>query len=191
MSGRLRIVSGAYGGRLITCPQTLTRPTTDRVREALFSSLTSMLGSFEGLEVCDAFAGSGALGLEALSRGAVSVTFFEQDQAVSKTLLANITDLNVHSQCAVKNADVIKRGISNGAKSYDVLFLDPPYATNPETVAILIQNALDAGELSADAVITYEHDRASTDPLALPHVEFLRRKQYGKTVIDFFQVSLS
>src|SRR6187402_1930426 len=90
----MRIIAGKYGGRLLRVPKgDATRPTADRTREALFSILVSRIGSFEGLAVADLFAGSGALGLEALSRGAASCLFVEQDKPALDALRANITKL--------------------------------------------------------------------------------------------------
>ena len=98
-----RIIAGAYGGRQIKTPKgDGTRPTSDRVREAMFSSLESELGGFDGLYVLDLFAGSGALGLEAMSRGAEAVTFVEQDRRAAAVVKANVRELGVG------RADVLK-----------------------------------------------------------------------------------
>src|SRR4051794_4968213 len=102
-----RIIAGKYGGRRIQTPKgSGTRPTSDRVREALFSSLESELGGFDDLVVLDLFAGSGALGLEALSRGAEQATFVESDARAAAVVKANLKDL-------AANGDVIRRNASS------------------------------------------------------------------------------
>ena len=121
----MRIIAGRWRGRtLIAPPGEATRPTTDRTREALFSMLTSRVGSFEELRVADIFAGTGALGLEALSRGAASCTFVERDREALSALKTNIdklgaTGTDIRAQAA--------EGFAGGP--YDVVFMDPPYGT--------------------------------------------------------------
>lgn len=132
----MRIVAGQWRGRPITAPEgDTTRPTADRTRETLFSMLTSRLGSFEDLRVADLFAGSGALGLEALSRGASHCIFVEQDAAAIRALRRNITNLHAQEQCDVRTGSVMALGQMRG-EPLDVLLLDPPYATGAGVVAI-------------------------------------------------------
>ncbi|MEL6488148.1 MAG: RsmD family RNA methyltransferase, partial [Pseudomonadota bacterium] len=105
----MRIISGQWRGRKLTAPKgDLTRPTADRTRETLFSMLTSRLGSFEGLEVADLFAGSGALGLEALSHGAAHCLFVEQDREAARTLRANIAALDAQPQSRLEQSSVMQ-----------------------------------------------------------------------------------
>lgn len=131
----LRIIAGEWRGRKLAVPQgDATRPTADRTRETLFSMLVSRLGSFEGLAVADLFAGSGALGLEALSRGAASALFVEQDAPAIRAIRSNISALQVQSRCDVKAASVLTLGIAKAP--LDVVFLDPPYGTGAGAVAI-------------------------------------------------------
>ena len=111
-----------------------TRPTSDRTRETLFSMLVSRLGSFEGLTVADLFAGSGALGLEALSRGAASALFAEQDAAAIRAIRANIAALQAQRQCDVRAGSVMALGPAKAP--YDVIFLDPPYGSGAGAVAL-------------------------------------------------------
>lgn len=122
----MRIIAGQWRGRKLIAPAgDATRPTADRVREALFSMLASRLGSFDGLRVADIFAGSGALGLEALSRGAAHCTFVEEDRAALKALDANIAVLGAE-------ADVLRRSALNlpaAEAPFDLVLLDPPYAS--------------------------------------------------------------
>lgn len=131
----LRIIAGEWRGRRLTAPEgDTTRPTADRTRETLFSMLTSRLGSFEGLAVADLFAGSGALGLEALSRGAASALFVEQNAAAIRALRANIAALRAQGQCDVRAASVL--ALAPAKQPLDVVFLDPPYNSNAGAVAI-------------------------------------------------------
>ena len=122
----MRIISGQWRGRVLQAPRgDTTRPTADRTREALFSMLQSRLGSFEGLRVADLFAGTGALGLEALSRGAGHATFVDQDKVAVAVLKANIAKLGAR-------ADVLPIAVSAlgpAREPYDLLLLDPPYAS--------------------------------------------------------------
>ena len=131
----MRIISGQWRGRKIAAPPgDATRPTADRTRETLFSMLHSRLGTFEDLAVADFFAGSGALGLEALSRGAASCLFVEQDAAAIKAIRANIAALDCAGQCDVRAASVLALGIPKAP--LDVIFLDPPYASGAGEVAL-------------------------------------------------------
>jgi len=130
----MRIIAGQWRGRPIAAPKgDATRPTADRTREALFSMLASRIGSFEGLAVADLFAGSGALGLEALSRGAASCLFVEQDRAALDTLRANIAKLDARG-AQVRAQSVL--GLGPAVAPLDLLLLDPPYGTGAGSVAL-------------------------------------------------------
>jgi 16S rRNA (guanine966-N2)-methyltransferase len=131
----VRIIAGEWRRRLLQAPPgDATRPTADRTRETLFAMLTSRLGSFEALGVADLFAGSGALGLEALSRGAASCLFVEQDPAAIRALRANIAALRAQSQCDVRTASVMQLGPVNAP--LDLILLDPPYHSGAGAVAL-------------------------------------------------------
>lgn len=131
----MRIVAGQWRGRKLLAPEgDTTRPTADRTRETLFSMLTSRLGSFEGLRVADLFAGSGALGLEALSRGAAHAMFAEQDPKAIRAIRANIANLHAQKECDVRVGSVMALGVAK--VPYDLVLLDPPYKTSAGVVAI-------------------------------------------------------
>lgn len=131
----LRIIAGQWRGRKLQAPQgDTTRPTADRTRETLFSMLVSRLGSLEGLAVADLFAGSGALGLEALSRGAASCIFVEQDPAAIRSLRANISNLRATSESDVRASSVLALGQAKAP--LDLVMLDPPYHTGAGSVAL-------------------------------------------------------
>ncbi|MBX9795581.1 16S rRNA (guanine(966)-N(2))-methyltransferase RsmD [Sphingomonas sp.] len=129
----MRVIAGTWRGRPLAAPKgDTTRPTADRTREALFSMLTSRLGSFEGLAVGDFFAGSGALGIEALSRGAASCLFVEQDRAALDTLRANLTRLGATGD--VRGVSVMALGPAPAP--LDLILMDPPYRSGAGAVAL-------------------------------------------------------
>ncbi len=131
----MRIIAGEWKRRQLRAPGgDATRPTADRTRETLFSMLASRLGNFEGLRVVDLFAGSGALGLEALSRGALNCLFVEQDPAAIRALRQNIAALRCQPQCEVIAGSVMSLGPAK--EPHDLILLDPPYNTGAGAVAI-------------------------------------------------------
>ena len=129
----MRIISGQWRGRQIVAPKgDATRPTADRTRETLFSMLTSRLGSFEELAVADLFAGSGALGLEALSRGAASCVFVEQDKPALDALRANLAKLGATADVRAQSVLALARV----TQPLDLILMDPPYGTGAGAVAL-------------------------------------------------------
>jgi 16S rRNA (guanine966-N2)-methyltransferase len=131
----VRIIAGRWRGRPLAAPKgDATRPTADRTREALFSMLTARLGSFEELRVADLFAGSGALGLEALSRGAAHCLFVEHDKAALDALRANIAKLEAGPAAEVRAASVM--ALPPAREPLDLILMDPPYGTGAGSVAL-------------------------------------------------------
>ena len=131
----MRIIAGDWRGRKLTAPKgEATRPTADRTRETLFSMLNSRLGSFEELRVADLFAGSGALGLEALSRGAAHCLFVEQDKDALDAIRANIAALDARDRSTVEAMSVMH--LRPAREPYDLIMLDPPYHTGAGAVAL-------------------------------------------------------
>ena len=131
----MRVIAGEWRGRKLTAPKgEATRPTADRTRETLFSMLTSRLGDFEGLRVADLFAGSGALGLEALSRGAAHCLFVEQERDALAAIRTNITTLDARARSTVETGSVM--GLRAASEPLDLLLLDPPYRTGAGEVAL-------------------------------------------------------
>ena len=183
----MRIVAGDLRGRAISAPEGEgTRPTTDRVREALFSSLYSLRGGFEGAVVLDAFAGSGALGIEALSRGAAFAAFVERDQKAAKVLERNISSCGLDAG----RVAVVRRDVMNGlpkvaSQAFDLVFLDPPYAYDPNGVLAAISDLAEGGMVAEGAIIVYEHALKSADEvhsaLQAAGCEVRPSKKYGKT----------
>lgn len=131
----MRIIAGEWRGRKLSAPKgDATRPTGDRTRETLFSMLTSRLGSFEDLCVADLFAGSGALGLEALSRGAAHCLFVEQERSAIDTIRANIAAFDCRMRTAVEAGSVMSLRAAH--EPYDLILADPPYGTGAGEVAL-------------------------------------------------------
>jgi 16S rRNA (guanine966-N2)-methyltransferase len=154
----MRIIAGTWRGRPLTAPAgDATRPTGDRTRETLFSMLTSRLGSFEGLRIGDFFAGSGALGLEALSRGAESCLFVERDRNALDAIRANAAKLGIERP-DIRQTDVLALGPAPAP--LDVLFMDPPYGTGAGAVALDKLGRL--GWVAPGSWISVETGRAET-----------------------------
>jgi 16S rRNA (guanine966-N2)-methyltransferase len=129
----MRIISGQWRGRPLVTPKgDETRPTADRTREALFSMLVSRLGSFEDLRVADLFAGTGALGLEALSRGAAHCMFVENERLALNALKANVAKLGANAD--VRSGSALALG--HAAQPFDLILMDPPYMTGAGSVAL-------------------------------------------------------
>lgn len=149
----MRVISGEWRGRKLLAPKNdATRPTADRTRETLFSMLASRLGSFEGLHVADLFAGSGALGIEALSRGAEQCLFGEQDREAVEALKKNLAALDAAARADVRARSVMSLGPAK--RSYDLLLFDAPYGTGAASVALDKLNRL--GWVAADSWISIE-----------------------------------
>jgi 16S rRNA (guanine966-N2)-methyltransferase len=151
-----RVIAGAAGGRRLRVPPgNGTRPTADRAREGLFASLLSELGDFGGLRVLDLYAGSGAVGLEALSRGAASVLLVESDARAAAVIKANIAAVALPG--AAVAADRVERLLSRPPEGgrYDLVFADPPYAV-PETAVAAVLALLSAGWLADGALVVVE-----------------------------------
>ena len=131
----MRIIAGDWKRRPLKTPKgDATRPTADRTRETLFSMLTSRLGTFEGLKVADLFAGSGALGLEALSRGAGHCLFVEEEPAAIRALRDNIAAFRAQPQCDVRAGSVFALG--SAREPLDLILLDPPYKSGAGSIAL-------------------------------------------------------
>ena len=171
-----RIIAGQWGGRrLATPPGDGTRPTSDRVRESMFASLNSLLGGFDGVRVLDLFAGSGALGLEAVSRGAEHADLVESDARAARVIGRNIADLGASARVHRTTA---QRFVASGGGPWDLVLLDPPYAVTTAEVASIV--AALRPSLAEDAVVVVE--RSSRDEFTWPD-DFvpLRDKAYGET----------
>jgi 16S rRNA (guanine966-N2)-methyltransferase len=169
----MRVVAGQHRGRRLTAPPGLdVRPTSDRVREALFS----ILGDINGLAVADLFAGSGALGIEALSRGAASAVFVETDLRAVAAVEANLEAIRAPDRRVVRS-DALT-WLRRGAGRYDLVFLDPPYSSARNLAGTLSE--LLPAVLAEDALIVTESDKRDPLNLELPLDD---ERTYGHTRI--------
>lgn len=184
-----RIIGGVAGGRRLQTPKgDLTRPTSDRVREALFSALEFWAGSFHDLRFLDLYAGSGAIGIEAWSRGATHVTLVESDRRTADLVRANARAVGCEA------ADVRSRSVAavlaeRPAAPYDLVFSDPPYPLSDEALAGDLALLVANGWLADDALVVVERGSRSPEPTWPTGLEPLPgkrgRKKYGETTLWF------
>jgi 16S rRNA (guanine966-N2)-methyltransferase len=172
----MRVVAGVAGGRPLVAPKgSTTRPTADRVREALFSSL----GDLTGLRVLDGYAGSGALGLEALSRGAAHVLLVERDRSALAAVRANVAAVGL------PGAEVVARDLAAvlatpPSQPYDLVLLDPPYA---EPVEPVLRQLVDRSWLAPGADLVVERATRGADPVWPDELTPRRSRGYGETTL--------
>jgi len=181
-----RIISGVAGGRRIQTPAgSSTRPTSDRVREALFSRLEHR-GLLEGANVLDLYAGSGALGLEAASRGAALVMLVESHQAAAKVIRANVGVVG-HQHVRVVT-DTVERVLDGGPPEgtrMDLVLLDPPYDVSEDALAAVLTTLVQRGWLARDAFVVVERSTRSPQPSWPEGLELSGEKRYGETAVWF------
>lgn len=177
----MRVVAGEARGRRLVAPDGRdTRPTLDRVREAMFNSLVS-LDVVDGARVLDLYAGSGALGIEALSRGAGHATFVDNDRAARRAITENLATTGLGDRAEVVAVDTVsflRRVDGDGTRSFDLVLLDPPYATDDATwldVLALVE------PLAPGGVVVVESDREVSLPVGW---HALRAKRYGGTLVS-------
>lgn len=180
-----RIIAGSAGGRRLAVPAGRgTRPTSDRAREGLFATIGSLIGTFDGIRVMDLYAGSGAVGLEALSRGAAHALLVESDPKAVRAIKANVAELGLPGAQVV--ADKVERVLATppaepGAR-YDLVFADPPYALADARVRETLE-ALRAGWLAPEALVVVERETRG-GPLAWPDgFDPVRERRYGEATL--------
>ncbi|MBB5894067.1 16S rRNA (guanine(966)-N(2))-methyltransferase RsmD [Kutzneria kofuensis] len=176
-----RIVAGAAGGRRLEVPPSGTRPTSDRVREALFSALEAAV-DLDGARVLDLYAGSGALGLEALSRGATKATFVESDRRAADILRRNTKALGLPG-ADVRHGTVQSVLATTPGDRYDVIFVDPPYALGERELGEVLE-ALRSWA-AEEATLVVERSSRGEDPSWPEGVEPIRSKKYGETTLHW------
>ncbi len=179
----MRIIGGRFRGTALAAvgkgdAAAHLRPTTDRVRESLFNVLTHGYG-LEGAQVLDLFAGTGALGLEALSRGASRVTFVDDGRVAQKLLTENITKLRVADETTVIRRDATRLGVG---EPHDLIFLDPPYGKGLGEKALAA--AIAGGWIAPGALIVWEEGGAVTPPLGVAQLD---ERKYGDSTIRLFR----
>ena len=187
-----RIIAGSRGGRRLTMPTgDQTRPTTDRTREALFSAIASWAGtsagaaeeSLSGLSFGDLFAGSGAVGLEAASRGADPVVLVEVDRRTSAVAKANAADLGLAATVRTTRAEHYVRGRAD--QGFDVIFLDPPFDHAAAEVDALVAAIVAGGWVLPDGLVIVERSARSDPPTFPAGFDDGWQKRYGETVLHF------
>jgi 16S rRNA (guanine966-N2)-methyltransferase len=181
-----RIIGGNFRGRSIKVPDAETRPTSSRVREAIFSSVEHAVSGLDDLRVLDLFSGSGAFGIESISRGAAEAVLIEKDLRAADTLHTNVANFGIkNARVVIADAftDVAQK---SGRGTFDVVFIDPPYSFEDQDVDTLIANLVQNDWLNEYAVIVVE--RGSRSQVQWPDsVEELRKKVYGDTSIWYGQ----
>ena len=180
----MRIIAGAWRGRKLVAPKgDATRPTADRMRETLFSMLTSRLGSFDGLQVADLFAGSGALGLEALSRGAATCLFVEQDRAAVEAIRANITALGARDSARLETGSATQ--LRAATAPFDLILVDPPYHSGAGEVAL--DRLLRLGWIGAQTWISLE--TAFNEDPAIKGLVVETERRVGKSKLSLLRLA--
>ena len=187
-----RIIAGGAGGRRLAVPSgRSTRPTSDRTREGLFSSLVAMFGSFDGLTVLDLYAGSGALGLEALSRGAADVLLVESDAGAAQVIKRNIEVVGLPGVRVVRDRvdRALRRGPGEASPRRQLVFADPPYSLPDEELTAMLAELAEGGWLAGDALVIIERDARSAAPSWPPGFAEDRSRRYGETVLWYGRAS--
>ena len=182
----MKILAGVWKGISLKHPDPpLSRPTQERVKKSLFDILA---GRLQESRVLDLFSGSGTLGLEALSRGAQSVTFVEWNPLCMKLLKGNLKKLGGISRvtCLEENALKVLGKLSNQKKSFDIVFMDPPYLKGVTTKSLRVIGKYDI--LTPDAILVIRHSKKESLPHSAGPLALFRQERYGDTSISFYQV---
>lgn len=181
-----RIIGGAAKGRrLRTPPGEATRPTADRVREALFSALESELGSLHGVRFLDLYAGSGAVGLEAASRGATQVTAVESNRRTARLVAGNAAELGVDLDLRAQPVAAVLATAPGAA--YDAVFLDPPYPMAGEEVTAMLALLVEHDWVLPGGTVVVERSARSVAPAWPEGLQLRRDKKYGETVLWYLR----
>jgi 16S rRNA (guanine(966)-N(2))-methyltransferase RsmD len=178
-----RIVAGTLGGRRLRAPAgEQTRPTSERVREALFSTIASMT-ELDGCRFADLYAGSGAVGLEAASRGAAAVLLVDSEARAARTLRENIVALGLSVTCRLSSSRVAAVLASPPVQPFHVVFADPPYRVDDDEIAAMLSALVVHGWLADDAVLVVERSARSPEPRWPEGVTPERGRRYGDTAL--------
>jgi 16S rRNA (guanine966-N2)-methyltransferase len=181
-----RIVAGSAGGRRLAVPPSGTRPTSERVREAMFSALEATIG-LDGARVLDLYAGSGALGLEALSRGAATATFVESDRRALDVLRRNAATLGLPGVVVLAgNVEAIV-GPDRIGPPFDVILADPPYRLPDADLAVVLDRLAAGGWLAPDGVLVLERAARDGEPTLPAALAMIRSRRYGDTVTHWIE----
>lgn len=183
----MRVIAGVHRGRRLLGPSgPAIRPTSDRVKEALFSIIGDRI---IGARVLDLYAGTGALGIEALSRGAAHVTFIEEDRAAGRILQTNLERCRSIDtpdvQVSASRVQSYLRRAGRWPHPFDIVLADPPYADTGELINVLA--LVPAGAFTARALLVLEHAKKMVVPPTLGDFRLVRRYEYGDTALSLFQ----
>jgi 16S rRNA (guanine966-N2)-methyltransferase len=179
----MRIVGGSLGGRVLRAPTgAATRPTSEKVREAMFA----ILGPVDGLCVLDLFAGSGAVGIEALSRGAAHATFCDSAKPALDALRANLAALALTDRATVIASDAPRYAARIASPPWGFVFVDPPYASD---LAVRAIQAIPVENFARGAKLVVEHDRRHAPPEALGSLLRTDHRRYGDTLLSFYEAT--
>ncbi|MFZ1977277.1 MAG: 16S rRNA (guanine(966)-N(2))-methyltransferase RsmD [Bacteroidota bacterium] len=182
----MRIIAGTYRGRiLLTVPDLSIRPTTDRVKQTVFDILSNRI-DLNGVNILDLFSGSGSLGLEAISRGAMSATFIEKSPKSLAVLQKNVDTLGCGGRCTMYQADVFWY-LKNAHRPYDLIFADPPYKL--ESIGALPNAIFQSGVLRNGTYVFMEHSRESAIDLDETKYDILK-KPFGQTTVLILQAKV-
>ena len=176
--GQLRVTGGRLRGRRFRIPRGGVRPTSDRVREALFGRLSDL----DGVSVLDLYAGSGALGIEAISRGATAAVFVERAVRIVAALRENLVALELEQLARVEPGDVprVVNRLGRAKERFDLVLVDPPYASNEPTRAL--EALVNSGILGPDAMVVLERAKRHPSPQVLG-LSMIDERRYGDTVV--------
>jgi 16S rRNA (guanine966-N2)-methyltransferase len=178
----VRIVGGSLGGRVLRAPHgAATRPTSEKVREALFNILPAIDGA-----VLDLFAGSGAVGIEALSRGAAHATFVDSGKPALAALRANLAALDLTARATIHTGDAVAFAARPPPAPWQLVFVDPPYASD---LAVRAVTAIPRASLADGAVVVIEHDRRHLPPEEMGAVTRTDERRYGDTLLSFYELT--
>jgi 16S rRNA (guanine966-N2)-methyltransferase len=185
-----RIISGTARGRSLKLrPGSATRPTADRVREALFSSLEAQVGALAGSRFLDVYAGSGAVGLEARSRGAIAATLIESDRRTADLIRTNARAVGLDGVTVLAaNAERLAREIPRQG-SFDVAFFDPPYSLSVARVRQVVDHMLSSGWFSDSALVIVERSRRGDEWKWPDGIDAVQSKRYGETLLWYGRVA--
>ncbi|CAN2208607.1 COG0742 N6-adenine-specific methylase [Candidatus Nanopelagicaceae bacterium] len=190
----MRIIAGRAKGRSIDAVASATRPTSDRAREALFSTLASEFGDFDGLQVLDLYAGTGAIALEALSRGASVVHAVEKDESAAKAIESNYENLK-SAQCPgifhLFTMGVHRFLQDKAQNQYHFIFIDPPYDVDDIDVTETLIQLVSGGFLHPQALIAVERNSRVRELLWPDGLEQIREKNYGQATIFYGSPTLN
>ncbi|WP_372680369.1 16S rRNA (guanine(966)-N(2))-methyltransferase RsmD [Desulfosarcina sp.] len=184
----MRVISGALKGRRLMAPAGMaTRPTADRIKESVFNILA---GGVQAKKVLDLFAGTGALGIEALSRGAASAVFVDQAKAALSAIRRNLRELRLEDRSRVIQWNILRNlnCLVPERDSFDLVFMDPPYETN--AISSALAGLSSCGALTTGARVVIEH--SSREPIAQPMggLVLIDQRRFGKTLVSFIDYML-